>query len=88
MAVVTSDGMVFWSRPGSLNVLCRFSGLSSFPYDTLSCPIEIGGWASGGEVQGLSSHPTGCAAFSDTEEVALASYQEINFLSIECSEHM
>jgi hypothetical protein len=35
---------VFWSRPGSLDVLCRFSGLVAFPFDTLRCSIEIGGW--------------------------------------------
>ena len=88
MARVSHDGQVFWTRPGTLDVLCRFSGLANFPYDTLSCPIEIGGWLSGGETQGLTSHPDGCAAFEETEEVSLASFQEMNFQKVECSEHL
>lgn len=88
MARVSHDGQVFWTRPGTLDVLCRFSGLANFPYDTLSCPIEIGGWLSGGETQGLTSHADGCAAFEETEEVSLASFQEMNFQKVECSEHL
>ena len=36
MASVRHNGDVFWSRPGTLDVLCRFSGLVMFPYDELS----------------------------------------------------
>ena len=52
MPLVHSDGRVYWSRTGTLDVLCRFSGLAMFPYDLLSCPIELGGWIAGGETQG------------------------------------
>ena len=31
MASVYSDGTVFWSRPGMLSLMCRFSGLVMFP---------------------------------------------------------
>ena len=43
-ARVGSDGDVFWSRPGTLDLLCRFSGFVAFPFDELSCAAEIGGW--------------------------------------------
>ena len=52
-ALVTSDGTVFWTRPGTLHVACRFSGLLMYPFDELSCPMEVGGWVSGG---GMSEH--------------------------------
>ena len=35
LATVSSSGQVFWSRPGSLEVLCKYSGLVAFPFDTL-----------------------------------------------------
>ena len=43
-ASVSSDGSIFWSRPGQLKVICRFSGLVAFPRDTLSCPMEFSSW--------------------------------------------
>lgn len=43
-AIVDHTGSVFWSRPGVLDLLCAFSGLVNFPYDTLNCPVDIGGW--------------------------------------------
>ena len=88
MALVQSDGRVYWSRTGTLDVLCRFSGLAMFPYDLLSCPIELGGWIAGGETQGLRAHDDGCADFSETEEVSLSSYQELGIAKVECSEHL
>lgn len=87
LAEVSSSGEVKWSRPGTLQVMCRLSGLAMFPYDQLSCPLEIGGWMMGGEVQGLTSHESGCVSLAATEEVSLASYQEMNFQRVECSEH-
>ena len=42
MARVSSDGSVFWSRPGSLDLLCKFSGLVAFPYGPQGeCPGSI-----------------------------------------------
>jgi len=54
LAEVESDGTVTWSRPGLLDVLCRFSGLVAFPFDRLKCTIELGGWRMGAELQGLA----------------------------------
>lgn len=93
LATVKSDGTVSWSRPGNLNVLCRFSGLIMFPYGLFSCPVEVGGWATGGGHVGLRSadlsvtSKPGCADFSATEEIALPSYQEISFVKVECTEN-
>ena len=28
--------------------MCKFSGLSNFPFDTLRCQIEFGGWLMSG----------------------------------------
>jgi Neurotransmitter-gated ion-channel ligand binding domain/Neurotransmitter-gated ion-channel transmembrane region len=47
-ALVYSDGTVFWARPGHLRPACKFDGLNKFPFDTLSCTIEIGSWAYSG----------------------------------------
>ena len=38
-AIVWSSGRVFISRPGSLEVMCKFSGLVAFPFDELGCKI-------------------------------------------------
>ena len=44
MATVMSDGVVTVSRPGTLELMCRFSGLVAFPFDNLQCSFEVGGW--------------------------------------------
>lgn len=88
-AKVQSDGRVFWSRPGVLQLMCRFSGLVAFPFDTLGCPIEVGGWMLSGAYQGLlAAENGGCAALADQEEVALASYTEYDLVRVECSRHV
>lgn len=46
--VNTSNGHVFWSRPGHLRPACKFTGLSDFPFDTLQCVMEIGSWGHSG----------------------------------------
>jgi nicotinic acetylcholine receptor alpha-10 len=43
-ALVDSSGLVFWSRPGKVKTLCKFTGLERFPYDTLKCELELGAW--------------------------------------------
>lgn len=53
MATVSSDGTVFWSRPGSLDIMCKFSGLAAFPFDKLKCPMDVGGWSLSGGNQGI-----------------------------------
>ncbi|CAB9500519.1 Acetylcholine receptor subunit alpha [Seminavis robusta] len=44
-ALVSSNGRVFWSRPGHVRPVCKFRGLDDFPFDTLECTLEIGSWA-------------------------------------------
>jgi len=44
-ASVSSDGTVFWSRPGHLRPTCKFVGLDSFPFDELGCTMEFGSWS-------------------------------------------
>jgi len=45
MAIVKSDGYVYWSRPGHLRASCKFQGLERFPFDDLSCLLELGSWS-------------------------------------------
>ena len=50
-ANINSYVVVYWSRPGALDVLCKFSGLVAFPYDKLRCTFELGGWVWSGSYQ-------------------------------------
>lgn len=63
---VYSDGTVFLSRPGTLEVLCKYSGLVAFPFDTLKCQFDIGGWSLDARFQGIvpfvDSNGDGCGA--------------------------
>lgn len=55
VALVWHNGTVYWSRPGILDVLCKFRGLNSFPFHhSLHCPIDVGGWLLSGTFQGIS----------------------------------
>jgi hypothetical protein len=88
MARVDSSGTVYWSRPGSLEVLCRFSGLANFPFDTLSCPIDVGGWIAGGGEQGVAPPLDGqCATLEFNEEVSRSSYADIEIDRVTCTRH-
>lgn len=82
-AMVQSNGAIFWSRPGMLDVLCRFSGLVAFPFDRLSCKMEFGGWMFSGGYQGIELMGDGYA-FSLQEETAGSSYQEYSIGSVRC----
>ena len=84
VAVVQSSGSVYFSRPGMLDVMCKFSGLAAFPYDVLKCGIEFGGWALSGGYQGLELLDGGYS-FSTQEATAGASYQEYSIAAVECS---
>ena len=75
IADVGSDGQVFLSRPGTLNVMCKFSGLVAFPYDQLICPVEFGGWSFSGGYQGILLHDGGFS-ISTQEVTSGTSYQE------------
>jgi len=46
-------GFVQWSAPGVLEALCKWKGLAAFPYDILSCELELAGWASDGIAQDI-----------------------------------
>ena len=81
VARVDSDGSVFWSRPGTLDVLCRFSGLVSFPKDTLVCKVEVGGWTWSGGQQGVHLL-NGGYEFSSQEVTAGSSYQELTIANV------
>lgn len=48
-AAVSHEGLVFWSRPGHLRPVCKFTGLEMFPFDTLTCALEIGSWTMSGK---------------------------------------
>ena len=55
-----ANGEVYWSRPGILDVLCKFAGLNRFPMDSqLSCDIDFGGWLHSGTFQGVALEGTG-----------------------------
>ena len=75
-ASVYSDGSIFWSRPGILTVMCKFSGLVAFPYDQLACSLEFGGWSWSGSHQGLEPYSSGAASFSSQEATAGSSFTE------------
>ena len=54
MLTVSSSGSVYMARPGTLKLLCKFSGLVAFPFDTLKCSFEVGGWAWSGNQQNIT----------------------------------
>ena len=47
-ATVSSDGSVFWSRPGRIKSTCKYTGLENFPFDKLGCALEFGSWTHSG----------------------------------------
>jgi hypothetical protein len=72
---VYSDGSVFFSRPGKLSVLCAFKGLDAFPFDSLSCDFELGGWArSGADVYYTLAEPALSQGGSATAQATYAQY--------------
>ena len=81
-ASVSSDGSVYYSRPGTYEVMCKFSGLVAFPFDTLSCGIEFGGWALSGGHQGILLDGTGYT-FSKQGATSGSSYQEYEISALE-----
>ena len=73
---VYSNGDVYQSRPGQISLLCRFSGLINFPYDTLSCAFDVGGWDYADNVQKLEFFASGAFEIDDRLETAGTSYSE------------
>ena len=39
--------------PGTIHLICQFSGLVNFPFDEVGCRAELGGWILSGEHQGI-----------------------------------
>jgi hypothetical protein len=55
---VYSGGSTWYSRAGTLDVLCKFQGLVSFPFDKdVRCDLDVGGWMIGGAAQGIYLAP-------------------------------
>ena len=66
-------------------MLCRFSGLVKFPFDTLKCPLELGGWMQSSAHQGVQLDGAG---FEMAYEVTSAvSYQEHTISNITVDYH-
>ena len=76
-AMVYSSGFVFWSRPGTLDVLCKFSGLVAFPFDQLECAVDFGGWSLSGFYQGIELMGSGYELHDSNKEASAGNtYQE------------
>ena len=84
VASVSSDGMVFWSRQGSLTLLCGFSGLNNFPFDELKCPTDVGGWMLGNDVQRIALLDEGWR-FVGLERSRIATYSQWEFVKATAS---
>jgi len=84
---VSPDGTVFWSRPGHLRSVCKFTGLDQFPFDELGCRMELGSWAySGLYVRPVPMDGTGYSeGGSDT---AGANFAEFTLSYINCTAHV
>jgi len=80
LAVVNSSGFVTWSRPGALDVMCRFSGLVAFPFDALKCKMEVGGWIMSDGFQGVHAFEGG-VSFAK-EPTSRSSYQEYEIVEV------
>lgn len=80
--MVRSDGSVFWSRNGRIDVNCRYTGLVAFPFDSLKCSFEIGGWAMSGIHQGLRFSGEGYS-LEQGQATAGESYSEYSIAKIE-----
>ncbi len=85
IASVSSDGSVFWSRPGMFDIMCKFSGLVAFPFDQLKCDIEIGGWTLSGAYQGVQLYgETPGYELKAQETSSGSSYQEYTIRDVSC----
>jgi len=83
IATVTNEGLVTWSRPGVLDVMCKFYGLVKFPFDDLECGVDFGGWMISGAQQGIQVWGEGFSFTSD-EDTSGSSYQEFSIQRISC----
>jgi len=82
IATGSANGGLFWSRPGFLDVMCKFSGLVAFPFDRLKCSIEMGGWGWSGGYQGITLKDGKGYDFSNQEVTSGSSYQEYDIAEV------
>ena len=73
---ILSDGSVTQSRPGMLDISCRFTGLINFPYGSVSCPFDVGVWDFGDNVVNLTFYEDGGVLVDSILETGGTSYQE------------
>ena len=62
--------------------MCKFSGLVAFPFDTLECGLDMGGWMISGAQQGIRLRGYGYD-FRTDEATAGTSYQEFSIKEVE-----
>lgn len=80
-AIVNNDGSIYWTRPGHLRPSCKFYGLSSFPFDKLTCTMEFGSWTYSGKYMRLVMGGSDGDGFSlGGSDTAGSSYNEFGFV--------
>ena len=85
-AWVTYTGAVWHSTPGVIDVSCRFAGLSSFPYDELTCPIEIASWSYSDLVTNLTfMEDRACVDLTTENPTAGTTYAEYQLNGYTCN---
>ena len=85
-AWVTHTGAVWYSTPGVIDVSCRFAGLSAFPYDELTCPIEIASWSYSDFVTNLTfMEDRACVDLTTANPTAGTTYAEYQLSGYECN---
>ena len=82
-ANVKNDGSVFWSRPGHLRPVCKFEGLDAFPFDELTCKVEIGSWMFSSVLIDLRPAPDTDGVSMGGSDTAGESYSEFAFKSVD-----
>ena len=85
-AWVTHTGAVWYSTPGVIDVSCRFAGLSAFPYDELTCPIEIASWSYSDLVTNLTfMDDRVCVDLTTENPTAGTTYSEYVLSGFDCN---
>ncbi|GBF95745.1 hypothetical protein Rsub_08181 [Raphidocelis subcapitata] len=64
------DGSMFWSRDGTIEVTCTFTGLQAYPYGTYTCDAEFGSWNFG--MASMMLHPEGAGAVIEVAKTSVA----------------
>lgn len=82
LATVYPSGEVYWARDGLFDVVCKFSGLVAFPFDRLSCELEVAGWMLSGGFQGITLQDNGFELDTMQEVTAGSSYQEYGIANV------